>query len=264
MDVIESANGVAKFERGRTLHLVQGFILEKRMNYAVVLSGGVGARMQDVSIPKQYLRVDEKPIIIYTLEKFERCIDIDQIFVVAMEEWKGYLWKECQKYHINKLADIVDNGNSRQESIFNGIKKCMEVSGGDNDKVVIHDAVRPMVKASTISESIRAVGEYDGCMPVLSMKDTLYYSATGNEITNLLEREKIYAGQAPETFNLHKYYQANVGLSTEELEQIHGTSELAYKKGMRIKLIAGDEENFKITTKVDLTRFEWMIKECKQ
>mgnify|MGYP000020656629 CR=1 FL=1 len=231
------------------------------MNYAIILSGGIGSRMNNIDIPKQYIKVNGKPIIIYTLEKFENSDEIDKIIIVAANDWKIYIEDICKTYGISKLSDVVINGETRQESIYNGLKKCVEDSNSVDDKVIIHDAVRPMVTAKLIEECLKNVGEYDGCMPVLPLSDTIYYSDNGEEITNLMDRSKLYAGQAPEAFDLYKYYVINKNTSKEELNKIKGTSELAYKKGLNVKLIAGEDTNFKITTRVDLTRFEMIVKE---
>ena len=231
------------------------------MNYVIILSGGIGSRMNNIDLPKQYIKVNAKPIIIYTLKESEKSNEIDKIVIVAANEWKTYIQDMCKKYGISKLCDIVVNGETRQKSIYNGLKKCVENSNSIEDKVIIHDAVRPMVTVKLIEECLKNVGEYDGCMPVLPLNDTIYYSDNGEEITNLMDRSKLYAGQAPEAFNLYKYYVINKNTSKEELNKIKGTSELAYTKGLDVKLIAGEDTNFKITTRADLTRFEMIVKE---
>lgn len=231
------------------------------MNYAIILSGGIGSRMNKIDIPKQYIKVQGKPLIMYTPEQFEKSKEIDNIVVVASNEWKQYIKDECREHGISKILDIVINGRTRQESIYNGLKKCIQSSSNIEDKVIIHDAVRPMVTVELIEKCLNNIGEYDGCMPVLPLNDTIYYSDNGEEITNLMDRSKLYAGQAPEAFNLYKYYAINENTSKEELNKIRGTSELAYKKGLNVKLIAGEDTNFKITTRADLTRFEMIVKE---
>ena len=210
------------------------------MNYAIILSGGIGSRMNKIDIPKQYIKVQGKPLIMYTLEQFEKSKEIDNIVVVASNEWKQYIKDECREHGISKILDIVINGRTRQESIYNGLKKCIQSSSNIEDKVIIHDAVRPMVTVELIEKCLNNIGE---------------------EITNLMDRSKLYAGQAPEAFNLYKYYAINENTSKEELNKIRGTSELAYKKGLNVKLIAGEDTNFKITTRADLTRFEMIVKE---
>lgn len=231
------------------------------MNYALILSGGIGSRMNNKDIPKQYIKVHDKPIIIYTLEQFEKSNEIDKIVIVAAKAWKTYIQDECQSYGISKLLDIAINGETRQESIYSGLKKCMEYSDSMKDKVIIHDAVRPLVSQDMITECLKSVDIYEGCMPVLPLTDTIYFSDNGQDITDLTDRSKLYSGQAPESFDLHKYYEVNATTSKEELSKIRGTTELAFKKGLKIKLIAGDDNNFKITTRSDLARFEMIVKD---
>ena len=156
------------------------------------------------------------------------------------------------------LLQITIDGTKKNH---NQKRKHFEDSNSFDEKVIIHDGVRPMVTVELIEECLKNVGEYDGCMPVLPLNDTIYYSDNGEEITSLMDRSKLYAGQAPEAFNLYKYYDINENTSEEELNRIKGTSELAYKKGLNIKLIAGEDTNFKITTRADLTRFEMIVKE---
>ena len=96
------------------------------MNYAIILSGGIGSRMNKIDIPKQYIKVQGKPLIMYTLEQFEKSKEIDNIVVVASNEWKQYIKDECREHGISKILDIVINGRTRQESIYNGLKKCID------------------------------------------------------------------------------------------------------------------------------------------
>ena len=120
------------------------------MNYAIVLSGGIGSRMNNIDIPKQYIKVNDKPIIMNTLEQFEKSNEIDKIVIVAASEWELYIKDICKKYGVSKLSDIVINGETRQKSIYNGLKKCVEDSNSVDDKVIIHDAVRPIVTVELI------------------------------------------------------------------------------------------------------------------
>lgn len=232
------------------------------MNYALILSGGIDSRMNNKDIPKQYIKVHDKPIIIYTLEQFEKNSEIDKIVIVVAKAWKTYIQDECQAYGISKLLDIAINGETRQESIYSGLNKCMEYSDSMKNKVIIHDAVRPLVSQDMITECLKPVDVYEGCMPVLPLTDTVYFSDNGQDITDLTDRSKLYSGQASEAFDLHKYYEVNATTSKEELSKIRGTTELAFKKGLKIKLIAGDDNNFNITTRSDLARFEMIVKSC--
>ena len=139
---------------------------------------------------------------------------------------------------------------------MNGLEDIRKYAA-DSDYVLIHDAARPLLSAGQISDCIGAVsGGHDGALPVLPMKDTVYYSEDGVRVSSLLERSRIFAGQAPEIFALGKYYEANQRLLPERILQINGSTEPAIMAGMDIAMIPGDEGNYKITTMADLERFQ--------
>ncbi len=224
------------------------------MNFAVILSGGVGSRMKS-NIPKQYIEYKGVPILIDTLFTFQKCESIDKIIIVAADSWIKIIEKWCIDYGISKLLSVTIGGSSRQESILNGLKVCMTISDNEKDKVIIHDAVRPFVTLDTINLCLEAIDEYDGAMPVLPVKDTIYQSNDGKVISSLLNRDTLFAGQSPEAFLLHKYFCINKDLTKEQLGEIRGTSQIAFQNGFSIKMIDGDENNFKITTPADLERY---------
>lgn len=229
------------------------------MNYAVILSGGIGTRMRDDGFPKQYIKIQNKPILIYTLEKFENCDAIDKIIVVAAKEWADTIYNWKNTYGISKLQNVTCGGETRQESILNGLKVCVGTHHNMQDNVIIHDAVRPLVSTALITSCLNALDDYEGCMPILPLNDTVYMSTNGTEISQLLDRSQLFAGQAPEAFRLWKYYEINCNTDIEELKKIRGTTELAYKNDLKIKLVNGDDSNFKLTTPADLQRFEMII-----
>ena len=229
------------------------------MNYAVILSGGIGTRMRDDGFPKQYIKVKNKPILIYTLEKFETCEAIDEIIVVAAKEWSDTIYNWKNTYGISKLQSVTCGGETRQESILNGLKVCVGDQRNMQDNVIIHDAVRPLVSTALITSCLNTLDDYDGCMPILPLNDTVYMSTNGTEISQLLDRSLLFAGQAPEAFRLWKYYEINCNTDIEELKKIRGTTELAYKNDLKIKLVKGEDTNFKLTTPADLQRFEMII-----
>ena len=191
-----------------------------------------------------------------------------------------------------KMLCFADPGANRQLSILNGMERTVqyievnnrnnvqqteldqrqknvlaeqwivsaqtEVRNADREAmhtVFIHDAARPMLTEDLIDACFRALPGHDGVMPVLPMKDTVYYSEDGKGITQLLQREKIFAGQAPELFLFHKYLEATKALLPDRIMEIKGSGEPAIMHGMDIVMIPGDEGNFKITTAADLTRF---------
>lgn len=227
-------------------------------NFLVILSGGTGTRM-NARIPKQYIEIKEKPIIYYTLKCFDFSI-FEKIVIVLSEDWQEYVSHliECQ-FDSSKII-YAKAGASRQESILNGLEAIIQLATSE-DNVIIHDGARPNVSLDLIERMLNSSIGYDGVMPVLPVKDTIYVSKSGKEINSLLNRDELFSGQAPELFKLQKYYNINKQLSISELSNIRGSSEIAFKNNMKIGLILGEESNFKITTQSDLDLFKRMVGE---
>lgn len=229
------------------------------MNIGLILAGGVGTRM-GADRPKQYLMAGGKPIIAYALKIFENHKEIDRMVLVADEAWRDYINEWIEKEDIKKPLVYADPGATRQHSIYNGLKSCAEYAG-ERDVVIVHDAARPLVSDEIISDCISGALEKGGSMPVIPVKDTVYRSVDGNTITNLLTRSEIFAGQAPEGFVFGPYYEIHNSVTDEEIATTAGSSEIAYRHGMEIKLVKGSERNFKITGREDLERFEQILAE---
>lgn len=232
------------------------------MNIAIILSGGSGSRL-GADIPKQYIEVNGRTIISYCLETFERCAMIDAVQIVAEEAWQdlileAYGGKGSLPGSRGKLRGFSKPGATRQLSIVSALEDVRRYAS-DEDVVIIHDAARPFLSEKLLEDVIAAVKGRDGAIPVLQMKDTVYLSEDGKHITALLNRSQICAGQAPESFVLGKYYEANRRLMPENILKINGSTEPAILAGMDIAVVAGDESNFKITTRADLERFEQIV-----
>lgn len=229
------------------------------MNFAVILSGGVGSRMNRPDCPKQYIEVLGKPVLVYTLETFQENPDVDSIVIVAAPQWRGDIDGWLKQYGIGKFTGYADPGDTRQESFLSGLEACMALSEDPRDRVIIHEAVRPLVTGKLISACLKQIDEYEGCMPIIPMNDTIYQSTDGENLTGLADRSILYCGQSPEAFLLWKFTQVNRDTELEELKKIRGASELAYKKGVRMHLIPGEQNNFKITYEPDLDRFQKLL-----
>ncbi|MFV0518780.1 MAG: IspD/TarI family cytidylyltransferase [Lachnospirales bacterium] len=238
------------------------------MNTAILLSGGVGERLK-LEVPKQYIVVNDKMIITYSIQVLVNNPLISQILIVAEEKWRNSILDDAIKngIEVDKIKGFAQPGFNRQASIISGMNELVAINKkyselNDLDLILIHDAARPLVTEKQITECINALDGCEGVMPVLPMKDTVYFSEDGKTVHSLLKREKLFSGQAPEVFNLKKYYDINKRLLESDLEKINGSTEAAVLGGMHITMIPGDEENFKITTKNDLERFK-KIKEKK-
>jgi len=239
------------------------------MNYAIILSGGVGSRL-GLDIPKQYYKVADKPVIQYVLETIERHELIDGYVVVAADEWCAFLEEmmdECagdscenDEQSNDKFLGFAKPGENRQLSIYNGLLALKDIAK-ENDLILVQDAARANTSKELIERCLKIEVDEDGAMPVLPMKDTVYLSKDGKQVDELLKREQIFAGQAPESFRFGKYLQAIEVLLPNEILLINGSTEPAVKAGMKITLIPGEESNFKITTMEDLKRFERIVDE---
>ncbi len=227
------------------------------MNIALVLSGGIGRRLIS-EVPKQYVIVKGKMIVTYTLETLCRHEDIDAVQVVAERAWWEPILNETTG--VSKIKGFSLPGDNRQFSILNGLKD-IRAYAEESDIVFVHDAVRPFVSDELIKNTIEAAAGHDGAVPVLSLKDTVYFSEDGMSLSSTLQRSKILVGQAPEAFVLGKYIAANEALSRDVMMSLSGSAEPALLAGMDLATVKGDEKNFKITTNEDLDRFIRIIED---
>lgn len=232
------------------------------MNIALILSGGTGTRLGS-QLPKQYIEVNGKPIISYCIERLSVHENIDAIQIVADTKWLEPLQKWLEAADPSKkFRGFSTPGQNRQLSILHGLEDILHFAHA-SDYVFIHDAARPLLSEKQITDCLCAALGHDGILPVLPMKDTVYSSRDGHRVSSLLNRNEIYAGQAPEVFRLGSYYKANRRLLPNQLLQINGSTEPAIMAGLDIAMIPGDEGNFKITTAADLERFREVLAKNK-
>ena len=215
------------------------------------------------SIPKQYIEVDGKPVIWYCLKTFFENPLIDSVVIGRAEEWAEYVEEQVRSVMTDKPVYYSLPGETRQYSIFNALMEAEKHGAEEDDIVIVHDAARPLVSDAIINSCLLGCHEADGTLPVIPVKDTLYQSVDGENITSLLKRDELFAGQAPEAFVFGKYLHLHKEMPHKELLSINGSTEIAYKGGLHVKLIKGDEMNFKITTPEDLSNFESIINQRK-
>lgn len=228
------------------------------MNIALILSGGSGTRLGS-DIPKQYIEVNGKMIISFCIDMFTNHPEIDGIQIVASDEWRDHINSNLLacKISSDKIIGYSAPGQNRQLSILNGLYDIKaSIDPSCDPIVIIHDAARPNLSADYVSNCLDAITGHDGVMPVLPMKDTVYYSETGKTVSSLLNRSKIYCGQAPELYRLAKYIAVNEALLPDKILSINGSTEPAVLAGLDVAMIPGDEFNYKITTKADLEKFK--------
>lgn len=229
------------------------------MNIVIILSGGTGSRL-GLEIPKQYVKVGGRPIIDYCLHTLLLHPEVDMAIIGVSDEWRDYVAQCVAMTETTIPVYFAKPGELRQGSIINALQVAKENGAKDKDIVLIHDAARPLLTAELTSACFRACQFADAVLPVIPVKDTAYLSSDGKHIDSLLERKSLWNGQAPEAFKFGPYYQANMSMTKEELEQVTGSTEVSYRAGQRCILIPGDSHNFKITTKEDLLNFEAIVK----
>jgi 2-C-methyl-D-erythritol 4-phosphate cytidylyltransferase len=228
------------------------------MNIAIILAGGTGSRVGG-DIPKQFVDISGQMMIMHSMKAFAESDYVSNIQIVAAAEFQekieDAIFEDPESFVAEKFLGFSEPGENRQLSIYNALRDIGDMLGKDNIvSVIIHDAARPFVTVETVNECLLALDEHDGAMPVLPMSDTVYYSRSGQKVDELLNRNCIFAGQAPEAFLYDKYLKANEDLMPDKIRMIKGSTEPAIMAGLDVAMIPGDQRNFKVTTVEDLER----------
>lgn len=231
------------------------------MNIAVIFAGGVGSRMNTVSRPKQFLELNGKPIIVYTLELFDNHPDIDGIVVACVSDWIPFLEKMIKKFEINKVFSIVPGGKTGQESIYKGLcaaEAYAQTQNDDNPIVLIHDGVRPLITEQTITDNIAKVKEIGSCITCVPAIETFIVKQDGGNL-QIPKRSDSLIARAPQSFYLKDIISAHRQSLKEGLPDfIDSCSMMSYYRH-KLGLIIGPMENIKITTPTDYFIFRAMV-----
>ena len=214
---------------------------------AIIPAAGKGKRMLH-SVPKHFIRLEDKPVLAYTLDAFEKCPDVNQILVVTRSGEENYCLKEVvEKFRYKKVLKIVIGGDRRQDSVYCGIKE-LDV---DTDIVVVHDGVRPFVSQNTISEAIRLAMFADGVVTAVPVKDTIKNVDCEGIIMSTPDRSTMWYAQTPQVFKRRILEEAYIRAYNDKFT---GTDEssLVERIGYKVKIVEGTPDNIKITTKEDL------------
>lgn len=228
------------------------------MNIAVIFAGGSGRRMHTQSRPKQFLEYNGKPIIIYTLELFDNHPMIDGIVVACIEGWIPFLEKMLKKFEINKVVKIVPGGDTGQESIYNGLVAAKEVSQGDNDVVLIHDGVRPLITEQTITDNIETVKTHGSCITCVPATETFIVSQEDGEL-EIPTRANSLIARAPQSFYLKDILSVHEKARAESRNDFIDSCSMMHYYGHRLGRVIGPMENIKITTPTDYFVFKAMV-----
>lgn len=231
------------------------------MIFGAILAGGVGSRMKIADMPKQFLPLGDKPIIIHTLQKFLVCSRLDKIYIGVHPNWVSYMNDLIEKHIEDKSrVGVVAGGDDRNSTIFN-IIEAIENNHGVSDEhiVVTHDSVRPFVTLRILNDNIDAALKYGACNTVINATDTIVESLDGISISNIPPRKYMYQGQTPQSFNLAKLKNLYTDLSNEEKEILTDACNIFVKREEYVHLVMGEVSNMKITTVNDYEVVQAMI-----
>jgi len=222
------------------------------MNYGLIIAGGSGNRMgQD--IPKQFMHVDGCPIIIYTLKAFQNHPGIDGIAVVCLEGWETVLQSYANQFSITKLRWIFPGGKSGMESIHNGIYGLKEAGSDDEDLVLIHDAVRPLLPQDIISSNIAICKKYGYAITGIKCREAILESEDGFTTTTSIPRDRLIRTQTPQTFRLGNIIKAHEEAKEKGIkDSVASCTLIAELGGREMHIVPGSEKNIKVTTVEDL------------
>ena len=225
---------------------------------ALLTAAGRGTRTNQ-DIPKQFIHVNNKPIIIYTLEAFQRHPNIDEICVVVLKGWEDILWAYAKQFNISKLKYVVLGGETGQQSIKNGLMAIAEKCHDDNDIVIVHDGNRPMVSNEIISDSLFVYAQYGSAVAVIPCTEVVYVSESSLNARKSIPRETLWRTQTPHTYNLQELLSAHIEAERRSLSNLAASCSLMESLGKEIYFSKGSEKNLKITTTEDIEIFKALL-----
>ena len=228
------------------------------MNIALIFAGGTGQRMNTRTVPKQFLELHGKPIIVYTSEQFQRHPLIDGIVVVMLEGWIDHFNDLAKRYCLDKIAAVVPGGDSGQASIYNGLKKAFELFPADST-VLIHDGVRPLIDEKTITSAIECVKEHGSAITVSPAIETITLEDSTGKVGQIIERSKCKLAKAPQSFVLGDILLAHERAIVEGKSDFIDSASLMQYYGHDLYTVEGLPENIKITTPSDFYIFRAIV-----
>ena len=227
------------------------------MNTVLLMMGGSGTRF-GAAIPKQYIKVNDRPIFSYILEGYNKLDCVDKIIIVSHADWVDYVEEVAKEIGADKLYKVVTGGDTRSDSVKNGLI-CANEYSNDDDVIMIHDATHPYVDKKGTQEVIEGVKEFGGATLASFNYDTVYKMDDDHILTNIEPRFNIVAGASPEAFTFRKIYDIYMGSTKEELESMTSAGAIALHYGITMKVIKANVINLKITYADDMDLFVKLI-----
>lgn len=227
------------------------------MNIAIVLAAGKSERLNDINVPKQLYLLNNVPLFMYSVLTFNNLEDIDEVYVVTNEECYERINQYLNLYHLEKVRGIILGGTTRQESVYNALKKLEDNGVKDDDIILIHDAARPLMDKFIIIDNIAGVKMYDAVTTAIKVKDTII---KGDEtLDGFVDRNELYQAQTPQSFRFRIIKDAHDNALKKNLMNMTDDSALVKENGQPVHIVKGTTANFKVTTIDDLKLLEMIV-----
>lgn len=226
-------------------------------NIVILTAGGVGSRTHQ-DIPKQFLNVENKPILVYTLEAFQNHPNIDEICVSILEGWDQILWAYAKQFNITKLKYVVTGGATGQESIFNGLKAIKE-NHKDDDVVIVHDGNRPMIEPDIITDNLVKQKKYGSAVAAIPCTEVVFVSENKVDSYKSIPRENLQRTQTPHSYYLGDLWSAHLEAQKRNITNTAASCSLMELLGKKTYFSKGSEKNLKITTIDDIEIFKALL-----
>lgn len=227
-------------------------------NIAVIFAGGIGRRMNQTALPKQFLKLHGKEIIIHTLEHFQNHPEIDGIVIACVEDWVDYMKELLIKYNMNKVGDVVVGGKTGQESIYNGLKRAAELYGEETN-VLVHDGVRPLINEKTITNCIDSIEKNGTGITTAPVTETIIRVNDEAEIVDVIDRTDCLLARAPQGFRLRDMLETHEKARKIGRNDFIDSATLMKWNGYKLSVVEGPVENIKITTPMDYYNFKAFV-----
>ncbi len=229
------------------------------MNIAVILAAGQGLRMKSQNkTPKQFLFVNEIPLLVYTLRNFSKHQNIDKILIVTIQDYLPYVQEMIKQYQINKVLDIIPGGTSRQESVFKALLY-LENKIQFNDVLLIHDGARPLINEVIIDRNIICAKEHGACSTAIKETNTLITSFDNMCLAQAVDRSQLFVMQTPQSFQYQIIKDAHQYAQNNHNQSVTDDAQLVLANNHPVYIVEGSPLNIKITTNDDLLIFKALL-----
>ncbi|MBQ2654123.1 MAG: 2-C-methyl-D-erythritol 4-phosphate cytidylyltransferase [Methanobrevibacter sp.] len=228
------------------------------MIFAAILAGGTGTRL-GMGVPKQFFKINNKPLLAYCIEPFLKVDLLDKIIISSPKQYLNDTQELIDKYFDDNRLIVIEGGKTRNDTILNSIYYAIENGADDNAIMVTHDGARIFVSPKLIEDSIKYACEFGAASPVVPAVDVIFQSKENNKLTKIPERKHLFHAQTPQSFNIKKFIEIYEDLTEDEINLLDEAMMLFYLRDEEVYLFEGDSSNFKITRPFDITISESIL-----